>query len=196
MSRDPATLSRRAVLATALAAAAVPLLAPATVDAQDLPQAGAAPSIEPGAVAQEAPHADLLAAAAELTPLETVIVAREGAVVAEQGYRGHALSAPTNIKSASKAVIAALVGIAIDRGVLEGVDQPVAPVLRDSIPADADPRIEDITVGNLLSMQAGLRPTSGPEYGAWVSSRNWVRGALAQPFEDDPGGRMLYSTGS
>src|SRR5690606_28193503 len=27
-------------------------------------------------------------------------------------------------------------------------------------------------------------------------SSNWVRSALAQPFETDPGGRMLYSTGS
>src|SRR5690606_9604395 len=37
---------------------------------------------------------------------------------------------------------------------------------------------------------------SGPNYGRWVSSRNWVRSALAMPFEGDPGGPMLYSTGS
>ncbi len=28
---------------------------------------------------------------------------------------------------------------------------------------------------------------SGPNYGRWVSSRNWVRFALAQPFDDEPG---------
>ncbi len=53
-----------------------------------------------------------------------------------------------------------------------------------------------MTVGNLLSMQAGLERTSGGNYGAWISSRNWVRDALRRPFVADPGGPMLYSTGS
>src|SRR5690606_25899104 len=43
---------------------------------------------------------------------------------------------------------------------------------------------------------AGLGRTSGPNYGRWVSSRNWVRAALAEPFDGEPGGQMLYSTGS
>lgn len=131
-----------------------------------------------------------------LEPLEAVMVARDGVVNAERGYDGVSVDDPTNIKSASKTVISALVGIAIDKGLLTGVDQPIAPILRDDVPEDADPRIETITVGNLLSMQAGLAPTSGPNYGAWVASRNWVRAALSEPFETDPGGPMLYSTGS
>jgi CubicO group peptidase (beta-lactamase class C family) len=45
-------------------------------------------------------------------------------------------------------------------------------------------------------MQAGLERTSGPNYGVWVASPNWVRFVLAQPFADEPGGAMLYSTGS
>jgi CubicO group peptidase (beta-lactamase class C family) len=148
------------------------------------------------ASAQGAALPDLLTDAAKLSSLETVIVARDGEILAERGYRGHSFTAPTNIKSASKSIIAALTGIAIDRSVLQGIDQRIAPILRAHIPADPDPRIEAITIGHLLSMQAGLRPTSGPGYGRWIASRNWVRAALSQPFEDDPGGRMLYSTGS
>ena len=53
-----------------------------------------------------------------------------------------------------------------------------------------------MTLGNLLSMQAGLERQSGQNYGRWVSSRNWVRTALAAPFTQDPGGRMQYSTAS
>ncbi|MFD2813539.1 serine hydrolase domain-containing protein [Paracoccus aerius] len=53
-----------------------------------------------------------------------------------------------------------------------------------------------MTLGNLLSMQAGLERQSGANYGAWVSSRNWVRAALAAPFTQNPGGRMQYSTAS
>ncbi|GLS33788.1 6-aminohexanoate-dimer hydrolase [Mesorhizobium albiziae] len=139
---------------------------------------------------------DVLERAGELDQLKAVMVASNGAVVAERGYRGNSVAASTNIKSASKSVISALVGIAIDKGVLEGVDQKIAPLLARDLPDNPDPRLEKITVGNLLSMQAGLERMSGPNYGRWVSSRNWVRAALAQPFVDEPGGAMLYSTAS
>ncbi len=153
----------------------------------------------PAASAQEATAPSLVSVldrAEALEPLETVIVARDGKTLAERAYRGNSVDSSTNIKSASKSVISALVGIAIDKGVLEGVDQKIAPILRSYLPDEPDPRIEEITIGNLLSMQAGLGRTSGPNYGRWVSSRDWVRAALAMPFDDEPGGRMLYSTGS
>ena len=134
--------------------------------------------------------------ASALSQLKAVIVARNGEVLAERSYRGHSVTAATNIKSASKSIISALVGIAIDEGVLDGVDQKIAPLLDSDLPRDPDPRMADITIGHLLSMQAGLERTSGANYGGWISSSNWVRDALARPFVDEPGGGMLYSTGS
>lgn len=128
--------------------------------------------------------------------LETLIVARDGKVLVEQGFAGHSTRSPRNIKSASKSVVSALVGIAVDKGVLEGPDQRIAGFFPRDLPANFDPRINDITIGNLLSMQAGLGRMSGPNYGQWVASRNWVRAALAAPFDGEPGGGMLYSTAS
>lgn len=134
--------------------------------------------------------------ASKLEALKALIVARDGEVLTGRAYRGNALDAPTNIKSASKSVISLMIGIAIDKNILDGVDQTIAPILARDLPEKRDPRLDAITIGNLLSMQAGLERTSGPNYGRWVSSRNWVRFALAQPFVDEPGGGMLYSTGS
>jgi CubicO group peptidase (beta-lactamase class C family) len=131
-----------------------------------------------------------------LPNLHALIVARDGEVLAEHRLRGPGLDQPVNIKSASKTVLSALVGIAIDRGVLTGTDQKIAPLLASDLPAGGDPRLQEIEVGHLLSMQAGLGRTSGQYYGAWVTSPNWVRHALARPFDDDPGGRMIYSTGT
>jgi CubicO group peptidase (beta-lactamase class C family) len=151
------------------------------------------------ASAQETPETALgfvLDRANQLGPLRCVIVSLDGKEIAARGYHGGSPDAATNIKSASKSIISALVGIAIDRGVLEGVDQKIAPLLQRDLPDDPDPRMADITIGNLLSMQAGLGRTSGPNYGRWVSSGNWVRAALAEPFDGEPGGPMLYSTGS
>ena len=131
-----------------------------------------------------------------LPRLRALLVARHGETLAEHRFAGPALDVPVNLKSASKSVLSALVGIAIERGVLTGVNQKIAPVLRPDLPPGGDPRLADIDIEDLLTMRAGLGRTSGPYYGAWVASPNWVRDALARPFEDDPGGRMLYSTGS
>jgi CubicO group peptidase (beta-lactamase class C family) len=142
------------------------------------------------------PRLDRAASDPAMRPLKTVIVARGGRVLAERGFRGHSPAESANIKSASKAIVSALVGIAIGKGLLEGPDQKIAPILKADLPETPDPRLNDITIGNLLSMQTGLDRMSGPNYGHWVSSRNWVRFALSQPFVDRPGGEMLYSTAS
>lgn len=134
--------------------------------------------------------------AAALDNLHTLIVARDGTALVERVFRGPGLDRPVNVKSASKIVISALVGMAIERGLIAGPEQPVAPFFQDRIPDGADPRIHDITVEHLLSMRAGLRRTSGPFYGEWVNSEDWVGYTLTRPFTDEPGGRMLYSTGN
>jgi CubicO group peptidase (beta-lactamase class C family) len=162
--------------------------------------AGAGSAVLParpaGAVLDESALKAMLDEAAGLERLRALIIAHNGVPVVERAFRGPGVDRPVNIKSAAKSVISALVGIAIDHGVLEGVDQPIAPILGRRVPADADPRVRKITIGHLLSMRAGLERTSGANYGRWVSSRDWVGFALSRPFIDEPGGRMLYSTGS
>ncbi|WP_411956938.1 serine hydrolase domain-containing protein [Paracoccus homiensis] len=139
---------------------------------------------------------DLLQDAGQLEQLRAVAIWRGGEEIAAQGFHGFGPDDPTNIKSASKSIISALAGMAIGRGLLEGVDQPIAPILRDQLPPDPDPRLDQVTLGHLLSMQAGLERQSGTNYGRWVSSGNWVQAALAAPFTQDPGGGMQYSTAS
>ena len=134
--------------------------------------------------------------AAALPRLHTLIVARAGETVLEASFRGPAADQPVNIKSVAKTVLATLVGCAVDRGILDGPEQPITTALGPLVPAGADPRLERVTIGHLLSMQAGLERTSGANYGSWVTSRNWVANALSRPFVAEPGGPMLYSTGS
>lgn len=139
---------------------------------------------------------EAVARARRFDQLHSLIVARDGEVAFAEAFRGPGLDRAANVKSVAKTVVAALTGIAIERGLLSGVDQPVAPLLSDSLPPDPDPRLAEITVEDLLTMRAGLERTSGPNYGGWIASDDWVRDALDRPFVDRPGGRMLYSTGS
>lgn len=138
----------------------------------------------------------VLDGARSIMPLKAVAVSEGGRIVGTRGFRGSTVDSPTNIKSASKTILAALAGVAIDRGVLQGTEQRVADLLERDLPADPDPRLRQITVGHLLSMQAGLESTSGANYGRWVTSSNWVRDALSRPFVSEPGGAMVYSTGT
>ena len=87
--------------------------------------------------------------------IKTVQVAYKGELVWSKAYSNADMDAVTNIKSASKSLMSAIVGMAIDRGVLEGVDQSVTTLLPDQLPQNPDPRLKEITLGHLLSMQAG-----------------------------------------
>jgi CubicO group peptidase (beta-lactamase class C family) len=104
--------------------------------------------------------AETMVRAAELPRIHAMIVAVEGKPIVEHVFRGPALDRPVNIKSASKSIISALVGIAIDQGKIGSADQPILPLLRKRAPGDMDPKVATITVDHLLSMRAGLRLTS------------------------------------
>lgn len=140
---------------------------------------------------------EAVAKAAELPRIHALIVAYDGTTVAERVFRGPSLDRPVNIKSASKSIISALVGIAIDEGMINNVEQPMLPLLQKRAPKDLDPKVATITIDHLLSMRSGLERTSGLQnYGRWVQSPNWVSFALSREFIDEPGGTMLYSTGN
>lgn len=131
--------------------------------------------------------------AASFDQLQSILVLQGDEERVAASFGGPGLDRIANVKSASKTILSLLVGIAIDRGVLAGVDAPVLPLLGRQPTRDARDRL---TIGHLLSMRAGLGSTSGPNYGAWVSSRNWVDYALDQPLQGEPGGRFIYSTGT
>jgi CubicO group peptidase (beta-lactamase class C family) len=134
-------------------------------------------------------------AASQLPRLKSLLVSHRGTLVLERYFNGVRAGQPANIKSASKSVIAALVGIAVAKGHIKHADQPIVDYFPE-LAKDPERRKRDITIDDLITMRSGLESTSGREYGAWVTSRNWVRYVLAQPLVDEPGTRVEYSTGS
>jgi len=140
--------------------------------------------------------APVYAQARQLPRLRSLLVQSRGRLVGERYFHGATRAGRANIKSASKSVISALVGIAIARGHIRGVDQTLGELLPGQFGRDADPRKRAITVEDLLTMRSGLESTSFENYGSWVTSGNWVRDALRRPLVAEPGGSMIYSTGS
>ena len=134
-------------------------------------------------------------AASQLPRLRSLLVSHQGSLILERYYGGARATQPANIKSASKSIISALVGIAVSKGMIKSLDQPIAGFFPE-LAKDPEPKKRAITIEDLITMRSGLESTSGREYGAWVQSKNWVRYVLAQPLVDEPGTRVEYSTGT
>ena len=135
-------------------------------------------------------------AALRLPRLHSLLISHRGELVFEEYYNGADSRRPANMKSASKSVISALIGIAIDEGHIKSVEDPITKYFPEYILNQTDPDKQLITIENLLTMQSGLETTSNRNYGKWVLSENWVEFVLNQPLVAKPGTRMLYSTGS
>lgn len=132
----------------------------------------------------------------QIGPISSILINQQGELVTEQYYgsmnamRGH------NIKSASKSVLSILAGIAIEKGYLEGVDQPIGKFFPEYFGDDSDSPKASITIKNLLTMRSGLASTSRANYGRWVTSSDWIRYALDRPMQGTPGQDRIYSTGN
>ena len=145
--------------------------------------------------AREPAFEQTLAAAKDLPRLHSLLVSRRGEVVLERYFNGTRPARPANVKSVSKSVISTLVGIAIQRKMIPGVDAPIMTWFPE-LKTDREKTKQEITVEDLLTMRSGLESTSNRNYGAWVQSRNWVQHALRRPLLTPPGTSMQYSTGN
>lgn len=132
----------------------------------------------------------------EMPRLHSLLVSQGGELVVEEYFNGRNARQAANVKSVSKSFMSALVGIAIDKGYLEGLEQPIGDFYEQILVGAENEAKRDITIGHLLSMQAGLESTSFRNYGAWVLSDDWIAFALRQPVETAPGTRLRYSTGN
>lgn len=128
--------------------------------------------------------------------MRAMMIRRGDEVVFAEARDAGGLDGAANIKSCSKSLVALLLGAAIDRSEIPGVEARLGDVAPGLIPADATPGVADITMEDLVTLRAGLESTSGGGYGAWVGSRDWIAYALRRPMVARPGGPMIYSTGS
>lgn len=132
----------------------------------------------------------------DIGTVQSLIVSKNGEILYEE-YQGRMdRNRPTNIKSASKSVLSLLIGIAVDQGHIESVDQTIDYYFPEYFEGQPDSEKASITIKDLLTMRSGLESTSFRNYGRWVLSSNWIEFALNQPLESEPGGRMVYSTGT
>lgn len=107
------------------------------------------------------------------------------------------------LQSVTKSITASLIGIAIERGEIEGVDTPIMTYL-DAYEVDgSDARLANVTIGDLLTMRTGIEwheldrpPDSTNTTIQLEGSDDWVRFTLDQPMDADPGAKWVYNSGT
>ncbi len=127
--------------------------------------------------------------------IHSVIIYRDGEIPFETYFEPYSNNVSHNMKSTSKGVISALVGIALREGYIESLDEKVLSYFPE-YEAD-DPMKSDITIRDLLTMSSGLQWKENglnSMYTFFVSKRIVPR-VLGLTAVDEPGTTFNYNTG-
>ncbi|MEM9181859.1 MAG: serine hydrolase [Pseudomonadota bacterium] len=124
--------------------------------------------------------------------IDGFVIVYKGALVFEDYYGKWDRKDIHSTRSAAKAITSALVGVAIDQGFLEGVDQTILPFFPEyeGTIKNWDERKNDITIGYVLSMTSGVRNNEDNMY----PTDDWIKFYWDQPLAADPGEKFSYAT--
>ena len=125
----------------------------------------------------------------------SLLVVKNGYLVFEKYYSWGSPVKYAVVHSVTKSVTSALIGIALDRGYLNSVDQKLIEFFPEYIAIKSDSRKNEISLKHLLTMSAGFRWNDrGPSMRNWYSSSDWIKTAIQLPQENYPGEVFNYNS--
>ena len=89
--------------------------------------------------------------------VNSLLVVRNGYLVYEQYYNGFDKNYANNLHSASKSIMSAIVGAALQENFLQSLDQKMLDFFPEYDTENLDSRKQDITIKHLLTMTPGLQ---------------------------------------
>lgn len=106
-----------------------------------------------------------------------IVVQKSGKTLYENYFNGCTADSTFHVFSVTKSIISILIGIAIDKGFIKGIDQKVLDFFPDYTVKRGETTIQNITLKDMLTMTAPYKYKSEPctEY---FTSDNWVKAAL------------------
>lgn len=129
--------------------------------------------------------------------LHSVLVIRNGYIVAEVYFYPFQQDGKHQLICATKSLISALVGIAIENGHIDGEDHQVLDFFPERTVANDDVRKQAMTLEHLLANTSGLDwPNDLGTYIEMLRSKDWIQFVLDRPMVEEPGSKFTYSTGN
>lgn len=138
--------------------------------------------------------------AREIQDLRSLVVARDSEILAEL-YQNGGEAGPDSVfhvMSVTKSVTATLVGIAIDHGFIESVDQTVSDFFGEAVDS-VNAALGKVSIRELLTMTVGhewREITEPSEFSQWVTAENQLFYVFRKPILHSPGTVFDYSDGA
>ncbi len=137
----------------------------------------------------------------EYSFMHSIILVKNGKMIFEEYFNGYSKYSRHHLQSATKSFASALIGIAIDKGYINGVETPLFSFfpeyshLNDSLKSK-------INLHHVLSMTAGFQwnehhvPYSSPSNDNHIGHiTNYIRHVLSKPVVSEPGTSFYYNSG-
>jgi CubicO group peptidase (beta-lactamase class C family) len=129
--------------------------------------------------------------------LHGMLVVRHGYIVMEKYFPPYDQDTAHELYSCTKSFVSALTGIAIDKGYIAEVSQPVLGFFPGRKFAETDSRKQAMKVEDLLTMSSGLEWVDAQAYRQLYSScPDWVKFILDHPMAARPGELFNYNSGN
>jgi len=138
--------------------------------------------------------AELYFNAAELETIYSLLVIKDGYLIAEDYFNEGSVDQKDRLQSVTKSYTSALVGIALEQGYLSSIDQKMLDFFPEVANQVTDPRKEQITIRHLLQMRAGY-PWEETDQVLWDGLLSGYYPPLIEefPLTADPGTEFQYS---
>lgn len=128
-------------------------------------------------------------------PINAEVIVKDGVIVDEYYKDGYDQNSVFTLQSTSKSVTSALIGIAIDKGYIPSVNEPISTYFPQILDSGSEYKSQ-ITIWNLLTHTTGLNASDTVNWDEWLASDNWVDYVLERPATSRPGTVFSYFTGN
>lgn len=128
--------------------------------------------------------------------LQSLLVVKAGRLVVEEYFGAGHPDSVADVRSVTKSVVSALAGIALERGEIGSVDDPVAGYVAPAV-GEIDGAKREITVRHLLTMTSGFEWDESGGFGSyseWMRSDDHLRFLLDRPLAHPPGTQFTYNS--
>ncbi len=123
--------------------------------------------------------------------IDGLVVVHQGFIVLEEYYHVYKEQTLHETYSVTKSVISALIGIALQQGCIESIEDPVLDYFPEHEFLDEGGQKGFISIKDLLTMSSGLAYDPDEMY----ASSDWAKYTLDQPLIYPPGSTWFYSNG-
>lgn len=134
--------------------------------------------------------------------IRSILIAKNNRLVLEAYFDGWHRGRKQDMRSASKSFVSAVMGIALDKGVVESIDEKILNFFPeyDSY-LEWDDRKEDMTIRDFLRMRTGLSCNDWIDYSPGHQEKmyvtdDWIKFVLDLPVMNEPGERFSYCSGA